>query len=208
MRRFKWVWVIIALVVVVAFWSGLSKKDEKRKANIQWKEYSYSEEGFSISTPSEPQRKELLRKPKIPIKNGPIGITVTRFRSLIGKPLLGTVEFDVAITPLADIFPPDKSPDEILPIMKHFFVKSTKAQTTQEKNISYNKHPGIEFVFHVPFYSRPERFDGVVRMYVVGDKAYQLQVFYEPGLDFFSKPNYEEAYKFLDSFKILGLEKS
>jgi hypothetical protein len=142
-----------------------------------WTTHDYSDDGFSISLPSDPQinlqkdasSNSQMRSYTIDLGQGALMIGVMRFGSM-----------------------PAKTPDAILQNGKNGALAQSKTHLVREKKIMLGAAPGLDFE------AESDTLHIRAQVFLVGNTAYQLVESYLIG-----KP-FDHAPEFFDSFRLIS----
>jgi hypothetical protein len=146
---------------------------------VEWKTYSYPEDGFSVSFPSQPQ----LKKSSLDTKTGEIEV---RTYLVILQPAWVVAVIDYGEQAA------NADPDTLLELGKQGALSSSSAHLLSEKKITLDGHHGLQFEAE----SSVAHFSS--RIYLVGGTLYQTMVVSDP-----SDKSAETA-RFLDSFQLIA----
>lgn len=150
---------------------------------FEWKTYTYPDDGFSASFPSAPSRlKQTVQT----------NLTLTEMRA-----------YNLSVDPVAlIIFVSDRhaagnaDPDRLLEVNVERYLANMQAHEISEKKITLGVHHGLELE------AQTDRFHISARYYAAGTRLYQTVV-----VSPLESP-YDEAKRFLDSFKLLQTVKA
>ncbi len=145
-----------------------------------WTTVSSAEGGFQVEMPTAPE----LARHTAESAAGPLEFTI------YGSQLAGSA-YQVAWVD----YPPGTvaDPAEVLEAARDGAVAQMAARLVRSESIEIEGHPGLEFEFDVE-----GRLAGFARMFLVGDRLYQLLLAKEPG----DLPGSVGA-RFLESFRLL-----
>jgi hypothetical protein len=141
----------------------------------QWKTYSYPEDGFSASFPSEPE----LTKKDVPAGAGNRELRIYLANDDPAGMMVGVGDYGAEAA--------GQDPNVLLQNAKN---KITYTPLS-EKKITLSGHPGLELE------GEGDSIHYIIRLYFVGTILYQMQVAYP------SDTPYASAKRFLDSFKLI-----
>lgn len=144
-----------------------------------WKTYTYADDGFSVSFPSDPQ---------VSSQDVPVATTSYKLKTYlvdVGQSgmMIGICQFGSLVA--------GKNPDDLLQGGKNGALQETKTHLVSEKKITLGSAPGLEFD------AENESLHAKVRIYLAGTTLYEVIEAYPLGAPF------EHASDFLESFRIL-----
>lgn len=145
-----------------------------------WKEYVYPDDGFAMSSPSEPK----LTKSMVPLK---IGGEAEMHQYVVDPGVGYAFVADVAYAPSGDVYS--------LTAARDGMVSAVKGQIVSEMPISLGNYPGLQVEIEVNAQHAHAR----ARLYVVGKRLYELISVAEG-----DRPISPDTTRFFESFRLLG----
>ena len=169
MRTFKTLRALLAAAISFAALTSCAAQTRN------WTTHDYSDDGFSISLPSEPQI-NLQKDPSSSSQMRSYAIDLGQ-----GVLMIGVMRFGLK---------PTKSPDAILQDGKNGALARSKTHLVREKKITLGAAPGLDFE------AESDTLHVKAQVFLLGNTAYQLVETYPIG-----KP-FDHASEFFDSFRL------
>ena len=170
---------------VVFLLSGLALAAQSQAASgsaapqVEWKTYTYSSDGFSVSFPAEPQ----IQKQNVPTDAG--GLELRTFLATPGSAALyvGVCNYGSAVA--------GRDPESVLNGARNGAINNAKAHMITEGKITLGDYSGLEFE------AESDNMHFSVRIYLVGATLYQLLTAAP------SNDRYAGSARFLNSFQLI-----
>ena len=178
--------IVLVLILLGTTLTGCSHREPNARLG-EWTDFSDSQGKFSVAMPGVPEREEY----DMPIASGTMKFT----GNFVDLPEQAKF-FMVSFVDYPPEIPHDDeaSAHEVIDRYVAGGARKKKLAIRQKSKISLENHPGQEYLF-----DEPEHGDkSLWRVYLVGDRLYQLVANWDPK----DAESSADAEKFLNSFKL------